>query len=75
MNLIGSNVTVQSCTDPSKRGLSGRVVLETANMLLLDTGKKSVMIEKNGTVLVKGSEVITGDEIAGRLEDRLRSRA
>jgi RNase P/RNase MRP subunit p29 len=75
MSLIGSKVVVQSCTDPTKLGLSGRIVLETANMLLLDTGDRRVMLEKKGTVLVSGREVITGEEIRGRLEDRLRSRA
>jgi len=72
MNLIGERVTVLSSTDPTKRGRSGVVVLETAKTLLLDSGGRTVRVEKRGTVfqLTASGHVVSGSDIVGRLQDR-----
>ncbi len=77
MNVIGERLTVLNSADPSKRGLSGLAVLETAHTLVLDSGKKTIRVEKEGSVFqVSGSKtVIAGADIRGRLEDRWGSKA
>jgi RNase P/RNase MRP subunit p29 len=73
VNVIGKTLTVFSSTDPTKVGRSGRVVLETAKTLTLESGPKTLVVEKRGSVFsVSGSKtVLSGEDIAGRLEDRL----
>ena len=72
MNLIGDMLRVMNSSDPTKIGRTGRVLLETANTLIIDTGGRHVTVEKEGAVFSLGSgERVTGAEIAGRLQDRL----
>jgi RNase P/RNase MRP subunit p29 len=72
MNVIGEKMTVLSSRDPSKAGIGGQVVLETAQTLLIDTGSKVVRVEKSGAafILAGSKKVITGSDIEGRLQDR-----
>jgi RNase P/RNase MRP subunit p29 len=76
MNLLGEQVTVVRASDPTKKGRRGKVVLETANTVLLVSDNGRLAVEKKGTTfLLAGSEtVVSGEDIAGRLEDRLRSK-
>ena len=76
MNLIGARVRVVGSTDPSKRGLTGKVALETANTLLLDSGSRTLRVEKSGSVFqeLSTSRLLSGTDIAGRLEDRWGGR-
>lgn len=76
MNVIGERLTVLTSPDPTKTGRTGRVVLETANTLLIDSGGKTVRIEKPRTafMLLDSRKVVTGEDIAGRLQDRLGRR-
>jgi RNase P/RNase MRP subunit p29 len=73
VNLIGEKLTVLSSSDPTKVGRTGRVMLETANTLLLDSGGKMIRMEKEGSAfrLLGSGKVVTGSEVAGRLQDRL----
>ncbi len=77
MNVIGERVTVLSSPDPTMAGRTGRVVLETAKTLLLDSGERTIRIEKSGAAfkLLGSGKVLTGSDIAGRLQDRLGKRA
>ncbi len=77
MNVIGERLTVLDSSDPSKRGRSGVVVLETAKTLILASGQKTFRVEKEGTMFgLSGSKmVLAGVDIAGRLEDRWGSKA
>ena len=76
MSLIGKKVAIAGSTDPTKIGKSGSVVMETAKTLLIDTGGRVVRVEKHGTALsVSGSgEVLLGDDVSGRPEERLGGR-
>lgn len=78
MNVIGERLTVLSSTDPSKVGITGVVLLETAKMLVLDSHGRTLNVEKAGNAFkVSGSNrVILGLDLSGRLENRwgLRSR-
>jgi RNase P/RNase MRP subunit p29 len=76
MNLIGKEITVVGATDPTKKGIRGKVVLETSKTLLLDSDRGRVRLEKRGSMMLlsPGNKEIIGDELLGRLEDRLRRR-
>lgn len=76
MNVIGERITVLTSHDSTKVGRTGTVVLETAKTLVLDSGGRTIRVEKSGTgFMVQGSgQVLTGDDISGRLQDRLGRR-
>ncbi|MDA4127942.1 MAG: ribonuclease P protein subunit [Thaumarchaeota archaeon] len=71
--LVGERVKIVASSDPTQLGLKGEVVLESAGTFLVDSGKKTLRIQKKGTVFqLSGSrEVVCGDEMPGRLEDRM----
>ena len=73
MNVIGHRLTVLTSPDPTKTGVTGMVTLETLNTLLLDTGRRSLRIEKAGSafMLLDSGKVLTGIDLSGRLQDRL----
>ncbi len=73
MNIIGQRLTVLTSRDPTKAGLTGKVMLETLNTLLLESGGRSLRIEKAGSafMLVDTGVVLTGSDLTGRLQDRL----
>lgn len=73
MNVIGEMLTVLTSPDPTKMGRTGRVVLETANTLLIDSGGRTIRVEKSGSafLLIGSGKIVTGPDIAGRPQDRL----
>jgi len=77
MNVVGQLLTVLTSRDPTKTGRSGRVLLDTANTLLLDEGGRAIQVEKAGAAfMIMGSrKVVTGSDIAGRLQDRIGKRS
>ena len=76
MNVIGERVRVLASTDPTMAGMTGVVVLETANTIVVDRGGAHTQIQKSGsTFLLTGSgKIVAGIEIVGRLQDRLGRR-
>jgi RNase P/RNase MRP subunit p29 len=72
VNVIGERLTVLTSSDPTKVGMNGQVVLETAQTLLLDTGSRVVRVEKfrSAFLLNHSKKVVTGSDIEGRLQDR-----
>ncbi len=76
MNVIGERLRVLTSTDPTKLGLTGRVLTETLNTLLLDSGGRTLRVEKAGSafMLLDSGKVLTGSDLAGRLQDRLGMR-
>jgi len=73
VNFIGRKVKILVATDPNQVGLSGELVLERSKTLLLESHGRRLTIQKSGTVieLAGGGEIITGEEILGRLEERI----
>ncbi len=73
MNVIGERLTVLTSPDPTITGRTGRVLLETANTLLLESGGRMARVAKSGTafMMLGTGAVLTGEDIAGRLQDRL----
>lgn len=73
--LIGLQVRVVRATDPGQRDLSGRVVDETRNMLIVDVGGVDKRIPKQGSRFrfdTQGGLEVEGDEIRFRPEDRVK---
>lgn len=73
--LIGLQVRVVRATDPGQRDLSGRVVDETRNMLVVEVGGVDKRIPKQGSLFrfdVQGGLELEGDEIRFRPEDRVK---
>ena len=73
--LIGLQVRVMRSTDPGQRDLSGRVVDETRNMLVVEVGGVDKRIPKQGSRFrfdVQGGLEVEGDEIRFRPEDRVK---
>lgn len=73
MNLIGRRVKVLVATDPNQVGLSGELVLDRSKTLMLESHGRRLTIQKSGTVieLAGRGEVIRGDDILGRVEERI----
>ncbi len=74
--LIGLEVEVLESTDPGLRGLRGRVVDETKNMLRVRVGGKIKSIPKSIVylkfILPEGEEVkVEGRRLVARPEDRV----
>ncbi len=76
-HLIGRRVKILVATDPTQVGLSGELVLERSKTLLLESHGRRLTIQKLGTVIeLAGSrEVIRGDEILGRVDERIARAA
>ena len=73
--LFGLQVRVVRATDPGQRDLSGRVVDETRNMLVVEVGGVDKRIPKQGSRFrfdVQGGLEVEGDEIRFRPEDRVK---
>ena len=74
MNVVGEEIMIIDCADPTKAGRKGEVVYETSKTLHVKTEGKTITVEKAGSVFqVRGSKkVLDGNEMLGRLEERLR---
>jgi RNase P/RNase MRP subunit p29 len=71
--IVGEDVRVAAASDVALLGLKGKVVLETMHTLTIRTKmERKVMLPKAGSALeMSGGEIILGDDIKGRLEDRI----
>ncbi|MFZ8830279.1 MAG: ribonuclease P protein component 1 [Candidatus Aenigmatarchaeota archaeon] len=77
--LIGLEVEVKKSTNKTQIGIKGRVVDETYNMLVIDTGEKEKKVEKKSCVFVfklpNGKKVeVEGWVLVGRPEDRIKKK-
>jgi RNase P/RNase MRP subunit p29 len=77
VNVIGEKITVLTSPDPTKTGITGRVMMETLNTLLVESSGRTLQVEKAGAafMLLNTGIVLTGLDLAGRLPDRLGRRA
>jgi ribonuclease P protein subunit POP4 len=73
--LIGLQVEVLRATDPGQVRMSGRVVDETRNLLVIEAGGIEKRIPKQGARFrfeIQGGIEVEGDEIRFRPEDRVK---
>ena len=71
--IIGEAVRVAAARDAVLLGLRGKVVLETMHTLTIRTdSKRKVTLPKDGSALqLSDGQIILGDDLKGRLEDRI----
>ncbi len=71
--IVGEDVRVAASRDAVLLGLTGRIVLESMHTLTIRTEKRrKVTMPKVGTALeLTNGELLIGDELEGRLEDRI----
>jgi len=78
--LCNLSVRIKDSTDPSHKGLSGRVIDETYNTLKIETkGGKEKVIPKNNTLFIftlpnKVKVQVEGKVLIGRPEDRIKKK-
>ena len=77
--LIGLEVKIKSSTDPTLKGVKGKVVDETYNMLVIETSKKEIKVPKKNCVFVftlpsKLKVQVDGKLLVGRPEDRIKKK-
>lgn len=75
--LIGLEVRVVNCSDPSLLGVRGKVIDETKEMLVIELNGKAKSVPKSTSsflmTLPGGEEVeVNGRRIVGRSEDRVK---
>ena len=75
--IIGEDVRVAAARNAAILGLKGKVVLETMHTLTIRTdAKRKVILPKAGSALeLQGGEILLGDDLKGRLEDRIAAAA
>lgn len=74
-DLIGLNVRVAVSTDPTQRGIAGKVIDETANMLTLSTVQGNRMVPKHNSrfsFYLPEEVMVDGNEIAFSPDERLK---
>jgi len=74
MNLVpGDWIRVLQASDPNQVGLEGTLLLETCKTILMECSGRRVKIQKSRTLVrVEASgDLIRGDEILGRIEERM----
>jgi RNase P/RNase MRP subunit p29 len=70
--IMGEDVRVAAARDAMLLGLRGKVVLETMNTLTIKSGERKVVLPKAGTAIeLLSGEVVLGDDVRGRIEDRI----
>ncbi len=71
--IVGEDVRVAASRDAVLLGLTGRIVLESMHTLTIRTeNRRKVTMPKAGTALeLTNGEILIGDELEGRLEDRI----
>ena len=74
--LIGLDIFVIKSTNPLQRGIRGRIVDETKNTIVIDTGEGRKIIMKKGAtfrVMLGNKEVeINGNSINYRPQERIK---
>lgn len=78
--LISLAVKITKSTDPTQKGLSGKVIDETYNTIKIETkNKKEKIIPKNNTIFIftlpnRLRVEIDGKVLIGRPEDRIKKK-
>ncbi len=75
--LIGIDAKIVESMDPTLEKVSGKIVYETKNMLMLNVNNKMKLIPKKvvklALVLPDNSEcLVNGSDLVGRPEDRIQ---
>ncbi|MFT4303261.1 MAG: ribonuclease P protein component 1 [Candidatus Woesearchaeota archaeon] len=71
---IGERIQIKKSSNQSLVGLKGKIIDETKNLLIVDSGDKIYQIIKNQIIFEINSVIITGDQILKAPEDRIKMR-
>jgi len=78
INLIGRKVEIVDSSNETLKGIKGKVVDETKNLLMIDTGKKVKKVLKKEVrfrvTTNEGLVIIDGQVVVGRPEERLKKK-
>jgi ribonuclease P protein subunit POP4 len=75
--IIGLNATIEKCSDRCVNNLSGRIILETKNMISIETDHGIKQIPKDAAKRIRfdlgsgSSCCVAGSSLIGRPQDRL----
>ena len=77
--LIGLEVKIKDSTDPTQKGLKGRVVDETQRTFVIETRKGEKIIPKANCIFIftlpnKTKVEVDGKLLVSRPEDRIKKR-
>ncbi|MBW6461560.1 MAG: ribonuclease P protein subunit [DPANN group archaeon] len=77
--LVGLNATVSEYDDTKFIGISGCIIDETKDMILMMSGQKRIWLVKDKVTLditIPSGDVVRvlGERISGRPEDRIRKK-
>ena len=72
MEFIGENVTVSEHSDPSLRGVSGKIIGESREMITIESNGIQKMISKRPAKFMFESGELIGNKIAYRPQDRIK---
>jgi len=77
--LVGLDVVVTASSNPSLKGLGGRIIDETRNIISIETDKKVKKIIKETcsfrfSIPEDGSASVDGKNLVGRPEERIKKR-
>jgi len=77
--LISLSLRIAKSTDPSQKGLKGKVIDESYNTLKIETGKGEKLIPKKNCIFIftlpnKTKVQVDGSLIVGRPEDRIKKK-
>jgi len=77
--LIGLEVKIAKSTDPTQKGLKGKVIDESYNTLKIETKGKEKVIPKSNTIFIftlpNGVKVeVDGKILIARPEDRIKKK-
>ncbi len=75
--LIGEKVKIAKATNKSLEGVSGEIVDETRQLILVQTENKVVKVLKTVIIeleLLGSGQVLSGEEISKRPEERIKGK-
>ena len=75
--LIGQSVRIVDSRDPSLKNVTGKIVYETKNVLIINSDRNTIKVPKNivrvSLRLSDGNDcMINGSDLVGRSEDRIQ---
>jgi ribonuclease P protein subunit POP4 len=71
---IGRTVVIRKSSNKDQEDLKGKIIDETKNTFTIQTTKKKVMIMKKDKEFMIGKDMIKGNSIMKRPEDRIKIR-
>ncbi|MEM3126915.1 MAG: ribonuclease P protein subunit [Candidatus Woesearchaeota archaeon] len=70
--LIGKQITITDAKNKSLVGITGNIIDETRETLVIETKKGKKRVQKKGAIYAIGGKTISGEKIIGRSEERMK---